>query len=646
MIESILNNFAPTNESFLKELLKKTLNKKLLSKQILHENISLDYKDKNGDSFLNITILKNRLKSAQWLLQNGINPHLKNKNGEEAIHFTINKGADLIAKELIEKHDIDLNQVDKDKRSLLQNAVLYGEEKIVTLLIENGADVNHLDKHNRNVVFDAIANGNDSIIDTIIKAPNIDLNIKDEENQTILHKNNVISNMNLCKNLVKNGADPTICDDDGKNLLCNMALLGIDGLSLIDVAINQGYSLNTPLKNDNTLLMETLGVFYKLPKSEERRRDSLLNMASKLMEKGIDVNALNEYGENALYDAVRNNDYDTCALLINNKIDINKQNRLRQTALLLACYKGIDSLDIILLLLYNGANPNIKNELNQGLLEILNQLVLHTRKYKILSNSYILMYLNRNGKYLLIIKEILNNSKFDLRELDSKGQALFFAPLLFGDYDLFKLYISNGFDVNTLNSSGLNIFYVYVEFVFRINRYFDNFKQMLIRIIQEKVNISLVSKTGKNIFCEVINKNTNSQLYFDLIDTCTFKYDSSDKNGRTIMHHAVLNKNLSIVKMIQLKNFDVVNIADNYGILPIAYAALIDNYDIVIELLKNKHIYVKSNKTIPKAVKQKFKPMVDTIDKLKEHTLDKDELRKLTILTDQIKSDFKIKEEI
>jgi ankyrin repeat protein len=642
MLNSIINSFSSNIDSFKKELLKQNINKVLLEKILQDNKDYLNYTDEYGNSLLLLCLLKNKQKSAQWLIENGINPLLKNDNNEDAISIAIKKSANLVVRSLLQCDGVNINQTDHEGRSLLQNAVIAGEEKIIHTLISAGIDVNNTDKHNRNVAFDAIAFGESNIIDLIVNIQELDLNIIDDNGDTILHKENVIKDQELCETLIKKGADPTICDNEGKNLLFNTALMGMDGISLLDIAVEQGYSLNAPVKKKNTILMETLEVFYKLPAHEEARRESLLNMANKLVEKGLDVNALNEYGENALFDAVRNNDYQTCAILLQNKVNLNKQNRLKQTPLLLAVYKGVDCLDIILLLLHNGADPNIKNELGQGVLEILNQLVLHTHNYKVLTNSYILIYLNTNGKYLIIVKEILQNSKFHMQFLDSKGNPLFFIPLLFGDYDLFKLYISNGFKINEKNKQGLNIFYVYVEFAFKINRYFDTFKTVLIRLIQEKVDINVINAKGKNIFAEVLNNKTNQHLYSDLLNTCQVKYDSVDKVGRTLMHQAVLNNNLEIVKMIQVKNFDVVNIADGYGILPITYAALLDDFVIVNELLKNKHIYIKSNKKISLKVKEKFANMVKNVEKLKNHTLDQDLLRKITILTDQVKNDFKI----
>jgi ankyrin repeat protein len=108
------------------------------------------------------------------------------------------------------------------------------------------------------------------------------------------------------------------------------------------------------------------------------------------------------------------------------------------------------------------------------------------------------------------------------------------------------------------------------------------------------------------------------------------------------MHYAVLNKNIDIVKMIYLKDNDVVNIYDNYGLLPITYAAVMGYSEIVNYILTNANIHIKSGRIIPIAVKKKFLNMLDNLDNLKEKATDEDMLRKITILTDQVKSDLKL----
>jgi hypothetical protein len=94
--------------------------------------------------------------------------------------------------------------------------------------------------------------------------------------------------------------------------------------------------------------------------------------------------------------------------------------------------------------------------------------------------------------------------------------------------------------------------------------------------------------------------------------------------------------------LIYLRNENVINIADGYSILPIVYAALTERFDIVKEILGYSNVFIKAKRAVPMAVRAKFAPMVAKVDGLKLKTTDKDLLRKITILTDQIKRDFKV----
>ena len=640
MFNSILNKFIITPASFLQELYKKELDVEVLDKMLNSKKFSINYQDNDGETFLHLCILKNKFKSAKYLISKNIDVSLKNNKDEEPIVVAISKNNHLLVEVILKAKHIDINQIDKDGRSLLQNAVLSGNAKIAQELIKNSIDVNNKDNNNRDVMFDAISYGCETMIDSLLQVKDISLNTIDSSGQTILHKEEALNNEDLCIKLIQKGADPTICDKHGNNLLYHTAIKGIEGSRLLDVAISHGCNINATVKNNNTILMEALSVFYKLPEDEKDRRESLLKMAKNLVSKGIDVNAINNDGENSLFEAVRNNNYNGCAFLLNEGIDINKQNNLYQTPLLLACYMGMDSIDIILLLLQYNANAGIKNDDSYDILEILNNFILHNSKYQELNDKNYLQYYKEEARYILVLKTILQNSKISLNNNDSCNQPLFFEPLLNGHYDLFSLYISNGFDINSLDENKHNIFYRYVFSVFELNEYFENFRMVILGLINAQVDINIQDIDGKNIFSKILTKDSCPKLFADLIELSNFKYDTKDKQGRTFAHYAVLSKNSEIVKLIYTKNNEVLNISDGFGILPITYAALLNDVKTVHILLSYGNIYIKSGKQIPSAVKAKFAKMLLNIDNLKNSTNDKDLLRKITILVDQVKNDF------
>jgi len=645
MLQALFGSFSVTPEQFIKELFKKVIDEDALLKMVSAGKFSINYQNDKGESFLHLCILHSKFKSAKWLIEKGkIDVTLKDSFNNEPIEIAIKKNNHLIVELILKAKQIDINRVDKDGRSLLQNAVLYGNTEIAHELINNLIDINIVDKSNRNVMFDAISCGKSNVINKLLTT-DVNLNQKDSNGETILHKKEALQNDELSIKLIEKGADPTICDNEGKNFLFHIATRGIESRRLLDVAIEHGCNINAKVRNNNTILMETMLAFYKIPHYEKERRISLLKMTENLVLKGIDVNAINNDGESGLFDAIRNHDYNICAFFVNKKVNLNNKNKKYQTPLFVATLEGISNIDIILLLLKNGANPSIKNDDGKDILEILNELILYTHEFRELKDKALEPYAKKENQYFVVLKEILQNSNYNLQNLNSLGQPLFFAPMLDGYYDLFKLYITNKFNINAVDTNNLNIFYLYVYTAFSLNIYFDAFKSNLIGMLGFGVDINIVDDDGKTVFSKIMKRDTNAKLFDVLIEIARFKYDSRDKQGRTLCHHAVLNKNFEITKIIYDKNSDVLNISDAYGILPITYAALLGCFDIVEKLLSYGTIYIKSNKSIPMAVRVKFAPMVKNIDSLKMKTTDKDLLRKINILTDQIKSDFKVVEE-
>ncbi|HIP11869.1 MAG TPA: ankyrin repeat domain-containing protein [Arcobacter sp.] len=529
MFESILNKFVITPVSFVQELYKKELNIQVLDKMINAKKFSINYQDSHGETFLHLCILKNKFKSAKYLISKHIDVSLRNKKDEEPIVASIGKNNHLLVEIILKAKNININQLDKDGRSLLQNVVLAGSTKTVEELIKNSIDVKNKDNTNRDVMFDAISYGCEDIIDSLLELDDIELNTIDSFGDTILHKEESLRNEKLCIKLIEKGSDPTLCDRHGHNLLYHTAIKGMEGSRLLDIAIEHGYNINATVKNNNTLLMEALSIFYKLPEDEVDRRESLLKMAKNLVSKGVDVNAINNDGENSLFDAVRNNNYNGCAFLLNEGVDINKQNNSYQTPLLLACYMGMDSIDIILLLLQYEANAGIKNDDSYDVLEVLNTFVLHNAKYKELADDNYLKHYKEDGKYLLVLKDVLDSTKVDLRNKDSYNQPLFFEPLLHGHFDLFYLYMSNGFDINEKDEEDKNIFYRYVQSVFSLNEYFEYFRTVVLGMVNLHVDINMQDSDGKNIFSKILTKDSCPKLFEDLIVLSNFKYDTNTK---------------------------------------------------------------------------------------------------------------------
>lgn len=622
-----------TPETFKKLLHNKPPEVKIIE-QALKNDIDINFVDEEEDTLLHYTIKKNLTTCSKLLIEQGIDMDVKDKNEHTPIYLAIEKGNDIVVQHILSKNKININQLN-DSRTLLQDAILQGERSIVNMLLKTDINKNHLDNKGRNILFDAISNGNEKLIDTIVNIEGLDLNILDEDNRTILHQKNIIEDDQLAIKLIKKGADPTILDGNGNSYLLYVALRGVETEEIIDVAIESGFNINASVRNKNSILMEIMFSFAKVSESENARRDDLMTMATKLVKKGIDVNALNDKGESVLFDAVRKLDIQACIFLIRENVNINVINNTGDSVLSEIIYKGVEALDIIYLLLKNGADVKIKNSKGQTLIEVLNDIVLYSHENIPLSQD-IVDKLTTNGQYLRLLKEMLSNTSFDTSILSSGGEPIFFKSLLTDNIPLFDLYCKFGININAVDKNGNTIFVRYIDKVGHMEKIPPEFRQNMIMLISRKIDVNMKDENGKSVLSKLISTN-NMRMFRILFEVTKFNYSSQDKRGYTIIHDCISTSNIVVLKLIDQLVPRLKNTPDNLGILPITYAALFGKIDLVLELLNLKSHFT-SSKPIVKAAKLKFAPLLANLEKLKCE--DTDEIYKLEILKDQIRRDF------
>ncbi|MEA3499327.1 MAG: ankyrin repeat domain-containing protein [Campylobacterota bacterium] len=640
MITKLFKNTNITIEKLENELLSDTFNPSNADLIIENKKVNLDETNQNGNTLLHVCLKNNRYRAANWLIKQGVSLSIKNKNNISTMRIAVEKGNLSVIKTIIEYANEDINQVDEHGRSLLQDAIILGNNDVAQLLIENSIDLNIRDNNNRNVVFDAIAYGDDNMIDNIISKDGVDLNIIDSNGDTILHDKKVRDDDDLAKKLLEHGADPTIDNSQGDNYLKEVALRGDVGDAMLNVALKYGGDLKLKTASKNSIMMEVMFSFSKLSKSESDRRAGLKEVAKTLIKHGLDTNAINKKNETALFDMVRAQDIEGCAFLLGNGINVNHKNNFHETALSIAILKGIENLDIIILLLQYDADPTLKNKHNETVPELLNNIILHIHNLKELKNQKILNQISFSGNYMLLLKELLHMKNFDFNYLDSAGDPLFFKPFIYGDTQTCKLYLQHGLDINAKNSNGHNIFYEYVLNIFRKNEYLDSFRENLVFLLFNNADIKSVNKHGQTIYTKIaLIHNCNLKLFRKLIEVTRYDYSSVDNLGRTIIHSCVWGNNIELLKLVYGVEKNIQNISDDFNILPITYAALLGNRSMVTEFLRRSTI-ITSDKKILKGAREKFQPMLKNLNKLTDGIENKDDLRKLEIFKEQIIKDL------
>jgi len=635
------------NTTYLQELLQDNPNENWLRDGLNDEMIDINHKDKNGDTFLIKCIKVAKTNSAKWLIENRADLSIQNLQGKSALYFAIEKRNREIIKYILDSKKIDIEQRDIEGRTLLQNIVMHGHNEMAKILINYGANINNIDNKNRNLLYDALSYGDQGFIQYLLNLEDLELNLLDEDGNSIMHHVEVIKDDEIAKKLLIAGADPTLKNKNGESFLLTTALRGKTGEDLIDIALEHGADVNSSTANDNTILMELIAISSSLSVDEKDRRESLLRTSRKMLKHGGNINAIEKNNESGLFNAVRLCDYDLVSFLLAGGIDPNIISDKGETVLNLIIYEGIKELDIILLLIEYGANPNIRNKDGKSIYELLNMITLHIIGTKTITDEEIVMKIDTDGQYVRIIKELLTHrdKEESLNYLDSTGDPLFFKPLLYGHFPLFKLYIKYGLDINTTNKANHTIFYEYIVKVFEQNKddekSCEKFQNNLSNLMSNKAERNYQDSLGWTVLHKIMGTKCNEKLFDILTKIVLFDFTIQDYQGRTVIHNAVWAKKTSIIKKIYSVSPQSINVVDEYGILPITYAALQGNQKLVM-LFLDMNSNISGRKGITDKAIKKFKPMLKNLKKLKVDIVDKELIKKFDILIGQIIRDFKL----
>lgn len=253
--------------------------------------INLNYQDKMGNTALIYSAKGKNRKFISELISKNATIALANVIGDTALHIAINT-QDIPLLEMLWNA---CNPTTQFEEPLLIAAIKMNAIKVVEFLLERDCDPNVTDQLGNSALYHALYSAHrDRIISLLFEAHSL-INVANQQGETPIF---VVTRRfpYLFDDFYKRGADYTLSDNKGKNLLMHAAECG----------------------NTNLIL-------------------SLLSL-------GIAINQQDLKGETALFHAVREHHKATVSLLLEQGASIEHRNKHHQTALLIAGDEMIDFL--------------------------------------------------------------------------------------------------------------------------------------------------------------------------------------------------------------------------------------------------------------------------------------------------------------
>ncbi|XP_063923595.1 uncharacterized protein LOC135137792 isoform X2 [Zophobas morio] len=542
----------------------------------------------------------------------------KCSKGLAALHVASQFGSLGIVKILLRK-EADLYVTDEEGNTALHYASMSSEDNrdVMKLLLEKGIDINAQNKNGTTALQTACRNSNYDLTVTLLDS-GASINIKDKDNKNALHYASEFwrENQDVIKLLIKRGLDINAESNKGETGL-QLACLNCDS-EIAEMFLKLGASLQSTGKEMNNAL-------HSASASQEENGDII----KLLLKDGIDVNAQNKNGTTALQVACvegvyenakilldfgasvdskdkdnnnalhyasesQQNNRDIMQLLISKRIDVNVQNKTGQTALQLACLKGV--FENVKILLHFGASVNSTDEDNNNALHYASKSKqVNGDVIKILSERGIdVNAKNKNGTtalQLACLTGVYQNAKIlldigasiDSTDKDNKNALHFASESTQVNEDIIKTLTEKGIDVNAQDTNGTTAFQLAC-----INGVYENAKTLL--DVGASINIANHKNNNNNALHYASESQQNNRDIIGLLIENGIDVNAQNENGTTALQLACLKGVYE--NAITLLDFDAsINRMDKEGNNALHYASKSqqNNHDI-IELLSEEGI--------------------------------------------------------
>ncbi|KAK6169528.1 hypothetical protein SNE40_020567 [Patella caerulea] len=514
-------------------------------KLLVESGADVSLKDINGTTPIQMAAERGMVTTVTYLAERGANLDLENKQGN--LLHTACRGNDKMVKSLIKSHcDINI-KVGNNVGSVILASIRLKHTTIAEILIQAGCDVNGTDRNGVTPLMECIKADNLVLLKQLIDQ-SASVNAQDNEGTFVLdylcRSYNQQNSADIVKIMIEAGADIHKCN----NLLCRA--INRECYESASLLIEQGIDVNTVNENgDNPLVL-----------ASEKGKSELVKL---LTIKDCDINHQNLRGETALHKAIKDSrNYSYCEdkkeiikiLLLQNRLNVNLTDVDGQTALFMAVINGERSITEDLL----KAGADVNHCDNTG-------------------KTPLMMAVNEKDT---VMANILLKAGADLKPRDRFGRNAIYLAALFNvslDLDVLLKYSNVRSEaksiVNATDKDGKTPFMVAAE---------HGFKDVVEKLLTAGCNIDLQDHGGKTALMFAVHNEDETILSLLLQNGAD--YNICDNNGQTAFITAAEKRNKSILECLLNAGADV-NQSNNHGTTALMAAARTCNRSILECLL-------------------------------------------------------------
>jgi ankyrin repeat protein len=463
------------------------------------------------------------------------------------------------------------NEVDQFGESALWRAAENARVAVVEALLQAGAYVNTANRQGKTALWQAAADGREDVVEALVRA-GADVNKAHRRGDTPLI---VAANKAIATMLIERGADVNAANNRGQSAVWRAAHSRED---VVEVLLQAGADVNTADANGNAPLSVTPSA----------------RIATMLIERGANVNVVNNRGQSALWQAVSRRDEAVVEVLLRAGADVNeadnngdaplvpaaragfwsivmmlvRSNRLAnidaliddgKTALWLAVKSGGD--EVVEALVKAGANVNIADRFgdaplstapNKAIAKMLIERGADANAVNERGESA-LWWAALNGRADVV--EVLLQAGADVNKADSGG----YSPLsVAANATIATMIIERGVDVNAVNQSGQSALLLATMF---------NRVGVVEALVRAGADVSKADNCGNAPLSVAANATIATMMIERGADV-----NAVNKRGESVLWRTALNGCDDVVEALVQAGADV-NKADQSGGAPLRVAA-------------------------------------------------------------------------